>query len=173
MLPELQVPAFPRLDEYLSTWAMEPRAFAAMWQAIGRIDWAGHLAAAPPKLVSQAELLPVRGGRSVALIPLLGTLMKQRSSMGGTSTVQTRRDIRQAAADPNVSAILLGVESPGGVTAGLDDLAADVRQAAQEQARLGARGRPGGLAPPTGWPARRRRSSPTARRPWWARSARS
>jgi signal peptide peptidase SppA len=58
---------------------------------------------------------------------LTGTLQKAVSSMSdGTSTVEARRQIRQAAQDPDVGAILLAIDSPGGTVAGTADLAADV-----------------------------------------------
>jgi signal peptide peptidase SppA len=59
--------------------------------------------------------------------------MKSASSMGGTSTIQLRRDIRQAAADSDIAGILLAIDSPGGTVAGTDDLAADVRAARKEK----------------------------------------
>jgi signal peptide peptidase SppA len=132
MPPRLHVPVFPRLDEYVGVWAMEPLAFRALWELIGRSDLAAHMAehaTAPHRLESRVELVAGKGGRTVAMIPVTGTLMKQQSSFGGTSTVQLRRDIRQAAADPGVAAILLGIDSPGGTTAGLQDLATEVQNA--------------------------------------------
>jgi ClpP class serine protease len=52
-----------------------------------------------------------------AVIDLTGKLMKQEASMGGgTSTVAARREIRAAANSPDVSAILLRIDSPGGTT---------------------------------------------------------
>jgi signal peptide peptidase SppA len=60
-------------------------------------------------------------------------MMKSQSSMGGTSTVQIRRDVRQAAADPNVAGILLNVDSPGGTVAGTDQLAREVKAAAGQK----------------------------------------
>lgn len=137
MFPELYVPMFPRLEEFAGAWAMEPTYFAAMWEAIGRMDLTAHIRqqseAPAPAPRSAVEMIQARGGKSIAFVPVMGTLMKQRSSMGGTSTIQLRRDIRQAAADPNVSAILLGIESPGGATAGLYDLAADVQAAGKQK----------------------------------------
>lgn len=129
ILPTLTVPTFPRIDEYAGIWAMEPIAFRAHWDMISRVDIHAHMKQEqePPK--SQVEMMPAPGGTNIAFVPVLGTLMKQKSSFGGTSTIQLRRDIRTAANDPNVSAILLGIDSPGGTTAGLDDLAADVRAA--------------------------------------------
>ena len=56
------------------------------------------------------------------MIPVVGTLMKSRTSTGGTSTVETRQKIRAASQDSEVSGILLRVDSPGenaGVAASL------------------------------------------------------
>jgi signal peptide peptidase SppA len=72
---------------------------------------------------------PTDSGKSIARVVVRGTMMKGQSSFGGTSTVALRRDIRQAAADPNVSGILLDIDSPGGTVAGTADLAAEVRAA--------------------------------------------
>lgn len=125
----LTVPTFPRLTEYCQPWLMEPFAFVSMWEMLQRMNWAAHMAQPAQPLEANIERVAAPSGRTVALVPVLGTLMKQRSSMGGTSTIQLRRDIRQAAADPEVSAILLAIESPGGVVAGTSDLAEEVRQA--------------------------------------------
>jgi len=76
---------------------------------------------------------PYQMDGSVALLSLSGPMSKAGSgSMSdGGSTVQLRRQVRQAAADPDVSAILLTIDSPGGEVAGTGDLASDVRAAAQ------------------------------------------
>lgn len=125
--PFLSVPNFRRLDEYFGFWSYDPARFAGLWRTAKIEDWQAHFAALPQgKVQSTLRLEPGRNGKSVAVIEATGTLMKQASSMGGTSTVQLRRDIRTAAADPNVSAILLGIDSPGGTVAGTSDLAAEV-----------------------------------------------
>ncbi|VTU01007.1 peptidase s49 : Periplasmic serine proteases (ClpP class) OS=Chthonomonas calidirosea (strain DSM 23976 / ICMP 18418 / T49) GN=CCALI_01405 PE=4 SV=1: Peptidase_S49 [Gemmataceae bacterium] len=127
--PILAAPAFRRFDEYLGCWAYEPERFLAQWQMIRGVDMTRHMAAPQPDRPAGYATLPARGGKSIAVLKATGTLMKQASSFGGTSTIQLRRDVRQAAADPNVSAILLAIDSPGGTTAGTADLAADVRAA--------------------------------------------
>lgn len=131
--PVLSVPAFPRLDEYVGVWAIEPKVGAALWAAASRADVAGHVVSAakdPPQLKSQTELLPAGKGKQVAVIKVMGTLMKQVPSMtAGTSTVQLRRDVREAANNPDVSGILLAIDSPGGAAAGTFDLAEDVKAA--------------------------------------------
>lgn len=131
----LPVPPFARLNDYLGLWAVEPTAFASLWGMVAATDLAAHVAAAKPggPPASRTWMRPAKGGQNVAVVPITGTLMKAESSFGGTSTVQTRRDIRQAAADPTVSAVLLAIDSPGGTVAGTADLAADVRAARRKK----------------------------------------
>lgn len=135
-LASLCVPAFRRLDEYLAVWAMHEPAFLSHWELLRAADLSAHVLASldsPPRLHSRLSRLPVGKGKSIARIDVAGTLMKQQSSFGGTSTVQLRRDIREAAADPDVSAILLTVDSPGGTVAGTEDLAAEVLAARRKK----------------------------------------
>lgn len=126
----LHVPAFPRLTDYTGLWAMEPQAAADLCHMARSIDLAAHVAKGAEPVRSSMEKSTTPGG-SVAMIRLIGTLMKGQSSMGGTSTIQARRDVRQAAADPEVAGILLLIDSPGGTVAGTADLAAEVRAAAK------------------------------------------
>ena len=86
------------------------------------------VAAAAPTM----QLIPGLGGKSVAVIDVKNVLMKS-ASWFGTSTVQVRNSINQAAADPNVSGILLAIDSPGGTVAGTAELAGDVRAAARSK----------------------------------------
>jgi signal peptide peptidase SppA len=79
------------------------------------------------------SMQPAKGGKNVAVIDLVGSLMKQQPSFGGTSTVQVRRDVRSATNDPNVNAILLRIDSPGGTVSGTADLAADVKAARRKK----------------------------------------
>lgn len=75
-----------------------------------------------------------KGTVNVAVIPVCGVLMKQQSSMcDSTSLVQLRRDVRLAAAEPNIQAILLLVDSPGGTSAGTSDAARAVDAATQSK----------------------------------------
>lgn len=131
----IQVPAFARAVEYAGVWAIEETRGAALWDLCRRTDLAAHVASAgTPRLQSEAQVIATPTGQRVAVIPVAGMLMKAVGSMdAGTSTVQTRRDIRKAAADPEVSAILLAVDSPGGTVSGTADLAAEVRAAAKQK----------------------------------------
>lgn len=125
----LLTPEFSRLSDWLGLWAMETQAFEFLVEQLRRVDLVSHVSTAPPPIVSALEKTPGKNSQSIAIVKMMGTLMKSQSSMGGTSTVQLRRDIRQAAADPEVSGILLAIDSPGGTSAGTDDLANEVKAA--------------------------------------------
>lgn len=66
----------------------------------------------------------------VAIVSIVGPMTKSPTSFDpGASTVLARRQIRAAAADDAVRAILLRIDSPGGSVSGTDDLAQDVAAA--------------------------------------------
>ncbi|VTR99228.1 peptidase s49 : Uncharacterized protein OS=Isosphaera pallida (strain ATCC 43644 / DSM 9630 / IS1B) GN=Isop_2434 PE=4 SV=1: Peptidase_S49 [Gemmata massiliana] len=140
MRPELNtltVPTFPRATDYAGVWAIEPSAGAALWSLAQRMDLAAHVSAAEsPKLAAAEPYQTVKAGagQQIAVIPIAGALMKAQGSMSSaTSTVAARRAVRKAAADPDVSAILLHVDSPGGTVSGTADLAADVKAASKQK----------------------------------------
>lgn len=137
MLDAITVPPFARATDYLGLWAIEPQAGAAMWHRARATDLPRHVAetqAAPPKLRSDLQIAKAASGQQIGIVMLTGPLMKAVSSTeAGTSTVQARRDIRKAANDPDVAAILIAIDSPGGTVAGTADLAAEVRNAAKKK----------------------------------------
>lgn len=104
-------------------WAIEPAHLSPTW-----FRPTADLSAGPSTRQPIANLYPGKGGNSVAMISLAGSLTKS-PTWSGTSTVQARREIRAASADPNVSGILLAIDSPGGTVAGTSDLAAEVKAA--------------------------------------------
>ena len=111
-------------------WAIDDRAAASLWHLASNMDLKQHVASAVPQPKAAIEMQPDGKGKSIAVIRMEGTLMKASSSLdGGTSTVQMRRDIRKAAADPDISGIMLAIDSPGGTVAGTADLAAEVKAA--------------------------------------------
>lgn len=142
-----------------SVWCMEPTRALAIFEALRGVTWDGYRPGMAPtgrmadKLpnISDANFVPGDGsspwgqvavdpnGRSrgyfrdgnVAIIEIVGPMQKQDGwSMDGTSTILTRRAVRQAITDPAVDSILLLVDTPGGQVSGLHDLAMDVRRAA-------------------------------------------
>jgi signal peptide peptidase SppA len=141
-------------------YAIEPRSGMQLWGALRSVSISLHLhewqvaqegqpapsglalCAAPASAVdaqqtrsqnkNQTKYKPYAMSGSVAVISLVGPMSKNggRSLSSGASTVDLRRQVRLAAADPDVTAMLLRIDSPGGQIAGTPDLAADVRQAA-------------------------------------------
>lgn len=126
-------PPSARMSDYFGCWAYEPDRFWAQWRVIGETDLARHMAAPQPPRTPTVMTEPTKGGRSIARVVMRGTLMKGQSSFGGTSTVQLRRDIRQAVNDPNIAGILLDIDSPGGTVAGTADLASEIRTARRKK----------------------------------------
>lgn len=74
-----------------------------------------------------------RWNGAVAVIPVFGTITQRANLMsemsGGTSTEVLGNQISQAVSDPNVSAIVLDVDSPGGTVKGVPELASLIRSA--------------------------------------------
>jgi signal peptide peptidase SppA len=143
-LETLTAPRFARVTDYVGPWAIEPLAGRSLWELARGKDLFAHVELqrvkaeagdddATPTPKAAIELQPDGRGKSVATVRVEGTLMKRSSSLGGSGTVQMRRDIRQAANDPEVSAILLAVDSPGGTVAGTDELAQEVRSATKKK----------------------------------------
>ena len=77
----------------------------------------------------EAESYPIIDG--VAVLSLTGPMTKYPTSfssfVGGCATLNLRRQIRLAAADPRVNAVMLCIDSPGGTVAGTADLGADIK----------------------------------------------
>lgn len=72
-----------------------------------------------------------RGPNGMLVIPIKGQITKRRSSFGGTSSVETRRILRQARDDNSVTGVMLAIDSPGGTAAGTFELAEEVRRFAE------------------------------------------
>src|SRR5437868_4955339 len=128
----LQVPVFARLMDYVGLWSVEEAKFSLLCQLAKSLDLRAHIQQHEPPIVAAIQKEQIPNGKSIAVIQATGLLMKSASSMGGTSTIQLRRDLRQAKADADVAGVLLAIDSPGGTVAGTDDLAqevADVRRA--------------------------------------------
>lgn len=106
---------------HMGIWCIEPLWFQGMvaeYQA-GRLQEHPMVAADPDRRRYDVE------GR-VGIVPLVGPMTKGVSKFGGTSTVETRRALRHATRNPEVDAIVLHIDSPGGHVAGVQDLADDV-----------------------------------------------
>lgn len=88
-------------------------------------DRFAKLVADPKAIQLQADVGVKKTGK-IAVVPVHGVLTKDADIwmmiFGGTSSAQTRGTLEQLIADPEVSGILLHVDSPGGQVAGIGDL---------------------------------------------------
>lgn len=77
-----------------------------------------------PEIEAKQRATPYRGVGNVALIQVFGTLAQRFGAMesGGTSTEQINGWFDQAMADPNIGAIVLQMDSPGGSVQGMTEL---------------------------------------------------
>lgn len=134
-------PAMPRLlDVLTSPWAIVPEKLLEI-QAVyfthlrgDKIDISGfEPKAAQPSQAAPAEK-PYQIISRVAVIPVDGIIAKKMNLFtrisGGISTQILARDIKTALADPDVDAIVLDIDSPGGTVDGTEELA-DVIHAAR------------------------------------------
>ncbi len=100
-----------------------------------------------PELVAAKEGMPMPGLKyatiknGVAEIPVKGVLSRYASMFsdvcGGTSYQRLATDISACAADPNVKAILLNVDSPGGTASGMSETSEMIRRAAEKKPVVG------------------------------------
>ena len=79
-----------------------------------------------------AEVIRADEG-GLAVLPMVGQLMKGESKYGGTSTLAMRRQVRALRRDDATKAVMLLIDSPGGAAAGTAELADDVRALAQDK----------------------------------------
>ena len=124
-------------------WAIRPEILQAMVSFVALRAQGG---AADPILVehlkAQNELFAARkhsaqtgAAGSVAVLPLYGVISQRASMMDsmcgpqGTSTEKFGAQFRQALNDPQVSGIVIDIDSPGGSVSGVDELASEVYEA--------------------------------------------
>lgn len=86
------------------------------------------------KEVKAADRPNPRKAGSVAIVPVFGVLMKrpsieERVFEGAINTETVAANVQAAAADPNVKAIVMHIDSPGGSVAGIEEAAAIITEA--------------------------------------------
>jgi signal peptide peptidase SppA len=115
-------------------WAILP----GKWQAIMGFLWfqaqgdkfsAGELATRIGAVQGPAE----RTEGTVAVLPIFGTIVPRADLFsefsGGTSAEVLTRKFRSLVNDPNVGAIVLDVDSPGGAVSGVEEVASEIFKA--------------------------------------------
>jgi len=118
---------FCRPDKLFGLWAIEEVRFRRMVELARSADLAQlraeSRAAAATASSPRYELLP----DGIAVIDIAGPMTKYPTTfqalLGGTSTLRAREALRAASRSDVVSGIMLRIDSPGGTTAGLGELA--------------------------------------------------
>ena len=125
------------LDQYFGLWAVDDSLFLAQLDRISHMNLLAHVEihlAEEPALEARAAKVKASGQQSIAVVRIQGTMTKRGSSLSDAgSTVALRQSIRQAARDPDVSGILLAIDSPGGTVAGTADLGREVVKARESK----------------------------------------
>jgi capsid assembly protease len=117
----------PWENQPLALWQGDPRASMMLDWTAGMIDaeTVEKWAAAQP-----ARQLP-RGAGGLGVVALQGIVMRRpgliESMLGAVSLDAFMAGFRALAADPDVSTILMAIDSPGGEVAGLTEAAAEIR----------------------------------------------
>lgn len=88
---------------------------------------------------ARSALMRSASAGSIAVLPIMGTIahragMLHRAS-GGMSVEQFSQDFRAAIRDPDIKAIILDIDSPGGSTSGIEEISDEVF-AARSQKRI-------------------------------------
>jgi signal peptide peptidase SppA len=123
---------------YGSVWAILPEKLEAI-DAFLKMKLAGGMAS--PEVIAairvdneisaaRAKSLAAGAPGAVAVLPLYG-IINQRyagdfSGPSGTSVQEFTQQFRQALNDPNVKAIVIDVDSPGGTVSGVEELATEI-----------------------------------------------
>lgn len=102
---------------------------------VGRKMSGDTLATLPPANVDAGMTGGLQNLEGIAIIPILGTLVRRSSYIGAASGLTSYHEIEamaeQAFADPQVRAVLLEIDSSGGEAGGVFDLAQRLRTLAQ------------------------------------------
>ena len=122
-------------------WAIMPDKLEAI-QAFLQLKAAGKSVDAETlaRIHGQAQVQAARasnvsasGKGAVAVLPLYGLILHRGSAMddlsgpGAASVQRFTQQFRQALNDPNVQAIVIDIDSPGGTVEGVDELASEIR----------------------------------------------
>lgn len=121
------------LSQYFGLWAVEEMQFMQQFNHVANMDLTSHVNSGPavPQVaitVSQQDV------RSIAIINISGVMTKYGSSLSNAgSTIAIRQAVRKLANDPNIAAIILRVDSPGGTVSGTVDLVSEIRTASTKK----------------------------------------
>lgn len=121
---------------YRTPWALDPGVYATIESVLARWADGTRLSAeqiaaavgpAPAAVAARREQAAAAGAGMVAVVPIYGVLTHravdaEASSTPLASTERLARDIRAAVADPEIRAVVLDINSPGGSVFGVQEL---------------------------------------------------
>jgi signal peptide peptidase SppA len=118
-------------SKHFGPWAIEPEWFrksvemvnAGLWQMRSYEDLEAAERAAPTRVAPEAD--------GIVRLQISGPMMKGESKFGGCNTLALRRQVQTARQDPAAKALLLEIDSPGGMVGGTDALAREVALASR------------------------------------------
>ena len=123
------------IETWMSTqvWLMHEPTLRSMWHAVRDRS----AAAGPEARTTRRPQTSSRMSDGVGVIPIYGPIVFRpnvfTAFFGGSSVKQIERELLELASDPEISAIVLDVDSPGGTGNGLIELADTVRQVRQRK----------------------------------------
>ena len=123
----------PRAFELAASqpWLMLPGALDNLLTIADRMGDPAALETRTGMRLDNSRTVSVRNG--VAIIPVVGPVFRYANLFteisGATSTQVLATDLQTALDDPKVSAIILNIDSPGGVAAGINELADQIHSA--------------------------------------------
>jgi HK97 family phage major capsid protein len=125
-ITRIKLPAVRRAVE-ATQWAIQREKLLAMMEIL-EVHAAGGSFSAEEIRARSGDRKPVtKSGGAIAVLPLYGVISQRMNLMaeysGGTSTERFSDDFDAAMADPNVSAIVIDCDSPGGNVSGTPELA--------------------------------------------------
>lgn len=119
---------------YSSSWAILPEKLDAIMEFLELKAAGGDVPDEQIRAIVAARHQPITGQRAIAVLPLFGLIEHRANSLlsehsGATSTERFAGRFRQAVSDPNISGIVIDIDSPGGVVNGVDELSAEIHAA--------------------------------------------
>ncbi len=112
-------------------WAMRKPMLGLIVDLLAFRVAGGHLTSEEIDARIGARRQTTAGPQGVAVLPLHGVIMPKASMMsemsGGTSIDTFRQQFRQAMAAPDIAAMVIDVDSPGGMVDGVPEMAAEMR----------------------------------------------
>lgn len=116
-------------------WAILPGKLADIMDFVAFKAQGGELTAAQvrERLGAASDRPRAQSSGEVAVLPIVGTIAHRagllNEASGGTSVQGLMSQFRALVRDPDISAIVLDVDSPGGAVAGIDEFAAEIYRA--------------------------------------------